>query len=528
MLRLIATRHRSIRTTAVAITVALLAAVGATSFAIPASSAPSRPRPQRVVVYLTTSDLKSRLARQSDLTFRAGTRIGPNAVSVNPAVRYQTLTAGFGVAMTDTTAYELEKQLPTRLRNRVMAQLFSPRQGIGLAYLRVPIGGSDYIVKQPYTYDDLPAGQTDPTLAHFSLRHDRAYILPAIRQALKLNPRMIVMANPWSPPAWMKTDDSLIPTGPGTTSTLRPAAFAPLARYLVRFLQRYAAAHVPIQQLGVANEPLNTFLTHSFPQMYLSASDEARLIRKYVAPALRRAGLHPRLLAWDYVYPRGSNPLSKVSPSGSAYIRTVLQNAGSDVGGLAFHCYLSDASAGGALHRLHPRLAQFETECSSYLSDITPAQMSIRVLRNWAQGVLLWNAALDQNLGPKVGAGCEGIFGPHAGQQCIAPVIVNTKTHRYALTSDYWALGQFSRFIKLGARRIASTTPSQCHDGTIPLPACGLEDVTFRNPDGSQVLVATTNDGHPHKLSVNENGRSFSYTIPNGATATFVWSAPVR
>jgi glucosylceramidase len=509
----------------VAVTVALLTAVGATSFTAPAAS---RPRAQRVAVYLTTGDLKSRLARQADLTFRAGTRGGPNAVSVSPAVRYQKLTAGFGVAMTDTAAYELQRQLPARLRNRVMAQLFSPRQGIGLAYLRVPIGGSDYIVKQPYTYDDIPAGQTDPTLAQFSLRHDRAYILPAIRQALKLNPRMTVMANPWSPPAWMKTDDSLIPTGPGITSTLRPGAFAPLARYLVKFLQGYAAAGVPVNQLGVANEPLNTFLTHSFPQMYLSASDEALLIRKYVAPALRRAGLHPRLLGWDYVYPGANNPLSKVSPSGATYIRTVLHNAGRDVKGLAFHCYISDASAGGALHRLHPRLAQFETECSSYLSDITPAQMSIRVLRNWAQGVLLWNAALDQNFGPKVGSGCAGILGPHAGQQCIAPVIVNSKTHRYTLTSDYWALGQFSRFIKLGAQRIASTTPSQCHDGTIPLPACGLEDVTFRNPDGSQVLVATTNDGHPHTLSVNENGRSFSYTIPNGATATFVWPPPVR
>ena len=484
---------------------------------LPGPSASAASGGSRVSVHVSTKDTAHGLRQTASLRWKPGTGRGGELVRVDAGRRYQPLTAGFGVAMTDTSAWVIREKLPPRLRDRVMRQLFSRHGGIGLSYLRVPMGGSDYIVEAPYTYDDLPPGQRDPSLRRFSLRHDRAYVLPAIRQALRLNPRMTVMANPWTPPAWMKTDGSLIPTGPGPASSLRPDAYRPYARYLVKVLEGYRRAGVPVQQLGVLNEPLNTYLTQSFPQTYLPAAGEATLIRDFVAPALRRAHLSPALLAWDFTYPaRGLSPSSELND----YVPTVLGGAGSDVGGLAFHCYLSDPRAGSDVRRRYPRLPQFETECSSYLSQITPAQMAIRVLRNWAQGVQLWNAALDQDFGPKVGQGCRGIAGPHAGQECIAPVIVDTRRHRYRLTDDYWALGQFSRFIRLGARRIASTTPTDCN----PLPSeCGLEDVAFRNPDGTRVVVATANDGRAHRLRLVEGSRHATATVPDGAVVTYTW-----
>jgi hypothetical protein len=175
-------------------------------------------------------------------------------------------------------------------------------------------------------------------------------------------------------------------------------------------------------------------------------------------------------------------------------------------------------------HALYPNEPALETECASNLSNIEPSQMAIRSLRNWAQGVQLWNAAVDQNWGPKIGNGCQGETPPHMGVQCTAPAIINTSSHKYTLTSDYWELAQFSKFIQLGARRIASTAPNNCIDSPAP-PPCGLEDVAFRNPDGSEVLVATTHDGQPHTLTVTENGQSFADTVPDGATVTFVWPA---
>jgi glucosylceramidase len=469
---------------------------------------------QRVAVYLTTADLRETLARQPDISFVPGVGSGNNNVEVDPSVLYQQLSTGFGVAMTDTAAFVLDRGLPPSVRQRVMTLLFSPTHGIGLSFLRVPIGGSDYVVGRPYTYDDMPPGQRDPTLSHFSLAHDQLYIIPMIREAQALNPSLSIMANPWTPPAWMKADDSLISITP--LGTLLPQYYGTFARYLVKFMLGYRSAGIPVRFLGVQNEPLDPLLfglVSGIPAAYLSPWDEGRLIADYVAPALRDAGLNPRILPYDFFY-----SLSEL------YIPIVMGIAGRDVGGLAYHCYFSDASNMTIEHQAFPDEPEYETECSSYLSNIPPTEMAIEALRNWAQGVQLWNAALDQNYGPKIGNGCQGITGPHAGQPCMAPVIVDTTSHTYHLTSDYWALAQFSKFIHLGARRIASTTPNTCSDSLLPLP-CGLQDVAFINPDGSQVLVATTDAGQAQTLTVTEGDAHFSYTVPDGATVTFVWGA---
>jgi glucosylceramidase len=470
---------------------------------------------EHVAVYLTTANLGKTMARQPDVKFGAAAAGGSDAITIDPSVRYQALSTGFGVAMTDTSAYLLTHDLPTRVRDALMARVFTRQgNGIGLSFLRVPVGGSDFIMGSPYTYDDMPAGQTDPDLRHFSIAHDRAYIIPMIRRAQVLNRRLTIMANPWTPPAWMKTDDKLVTTT-GPLGTLNPIYYGVYADYLVRFLKAYQAAGIHVADLGVQNEPLTPLLlVAGIPESYLSPQDEGRLIHDNVAPALRAAGLKPRILAYDDAFQRSE-----------AYIPPVMELASSDVGGLAFHCYLSDESSMSTEHSLYPGLPDLETECSSELSNIKPQQMAIRSLRNWATGVQLWNLALDQDDGPKIGRGCAGITPPNQGKQCIAPVTINTRTHTYSLTSDYWALAQLSRFIQLGARRIESSDPSSCPDSPASGWNCGPEDVAFQNPDGSRVLVVTSNDGQPHRITVTEGGHSFAYTVPDGATATFVWPA---
>jgi len=220
---------------------------------------------QKVAVYLTSADLREKLARQPDVSFMPGAGSGQNNVTVDPTVRYQPLSAGFGVAMTDTAAFVLDRGLPAKTRRHVMALLFSPTRGIGLSFLRVPIGGSDYIVGRPYTYDDMPPGQTDPTLSHFSLAHDRPYIIPMIREALALNHSLSIMANPWTPPAWMKADDQLISTT--ALGTLLPQYYGTFADYLVRFLLGYRAAGIPVRFLGVQNEPLDPLLFNAISRI---------------------------------------------------------------------------------------------------------------------------------------------------------------------------------------------------------------------------------------------------------------------
>lgn len=468
----------------------------------------------RVAAFLTTKDLKTTLARQPDLHFDASTSAAGEDIAVDPTQKGQEITAGFGVAMTDTSAKLLHDDLPAVVSHDAMSKLFSRLDGLGLTFLRIPIAGSDYVVGKPYSYDEQPPGGSDPTLKRFSIDHDRAYVLPAIREALALaGGRMTVMANPWTPPAWMKTDDTLVTTT-GPLGQLEPQYYGAYANYLVRFLQAYRDAGVKVDYLGVQNEPLTPLLlVAGIPESYLDGPSEGRLIASYVAPALKAAGLKPGILAYDDGYERSE-----------IYIPAVMALAAGEVAGFAYHCYLSDPMSIGIESGLYPGKAQLETECSSKLSDVEPQQMTIRNLRAGAQGIQLWNAALDQRGGPKIGNGCKGITGPYAGIDCIAPLTVNTRTHTFSFTSDYWALAHFSRFIRPGAHRIASTTPSDCRTSPVSGWDCGLEDVAFENPDGSLVLVATANDGKTHTFTVTVDGRRFTTTIPDGGTETFVWN----
>jgi glucosylceramidase len=465
-----------------------------------------------VAVYLTSGDLKTMLARQPDLTFTGSPAPSGETIAVDPSTTGQNLTAGFGVAMTDTSAFLLQNSLPEQLREEAMRKLFSPTDGIGLSFLRLGIGGTDYVIGQPASLDDQPPGGSDPSLSQFSIEHDRQYIVPAVKQALAANPAMKVMANPWTPPAWMKTDDSLVTTT-GPLGRLKPEYYPAFANYLVTFLQAYRSEGIPVDYLGVQNEPLTPLLLIAgIPESFLDPTQEGTFIHDYLTPALAGVGLSPRVLAYDDGFQRSE-----------LYIPEVMRHAGDQVAGFAYHCYMSDPSSIAVENHAYPGKEQLVTECSSKLSNVDPQQMIIRSLRAGANGVQLWNAALDQHGGPKIGNGCKGIVPPFAGQDCIAPVTVDADQHTYTLTSDYWALAHFSRFIKPGAHRIASTTPTSCPTTPASGYTCGLEDVAFENSDGSRVLVATAHDGAAHTFTITESGRNFTYTLPDGGTATFVW-----
>src|SRR3954452_16210125 len=87
----------------------------------------------------------------------------------------------------------------------------------------------------------------------FSIAHERKQILALLRRALALNPKLKVMGTPWSPPAWMKTNQSLV----GGKLIDAPRIYDAYARYFVKFVQAYARAGVPFSGLTLQNEPQN-------------------------------------------------------------------------------------------------------------------------------------------------------------------------------------------------------------------------------------------------------------------------------
>jgi len=453
-----------------------------------------------VSVWLTTTDGQNTITPQNGLAFTAGAGTAPSTVTVNENQQFQQMT-GFGAAMTDTSAYLIGTKMTAAQRNAVMTALFDPTNGIGLSFVRIPMGSSDYTATPanapaPYSYDDQAAGQTDPNLTNFSITHDLNYIIPTLKQALQINPKLTYMANPWSPPAWMKSNGSMINGG-----NLNASAYAPLAQYFVKFIQSYQGQGLPITLITPQNEP--TYATN-YSSMTLSATEEAAFIKNNLGPALVNAGLATKILAWD-------------SNAETTYPETVLNDTGANpfVSGIGWHCYGGNLQVMTTIHNAYPTKDAYETECSTGPTGIAPysaIDVALTSTQNWAKGAELWNIAVDASNdgngggGPKMGTGCTG---------CTGLVTIDQATGKAVFTQNYYQLGQVSKFVVPGAYHIASSTG----DGN-------LNTAAFKNPDGSKVVVVhNTSSTTSDTFNVNWNGtQSFAYTLPAGGIATFTWS----
>lgn len=504
--------HRSLCRPAAAAATVLLALLGAN--AAPAAARGPHGNPTIARVWITTPDGAQKLNDAGTVSF-SSTAPGFETVVVDPSRRFQTMT-GFGGSLTDSSATVL-MQLPPQARDAVLHQLFDPRTGDGLDFLRQPIGASDFVAGHDYTYDDMPAGRTDYAQQHFSIAHDATAILPLLRQAERIDPDLTVMATPWSPPAWMKTGDSLV----GGRLIDDPRIYRSYALYLVKFVQAYQRAGVPVRYLTVQNEPQNR-APSGYPGTDMSAAQEEKVIEA-LGPMLRAAGLHTQILGYDHNWAEHPNDIATTPPDEASDINDYPQEllaspASRYLAGTAYHCYYGDPSAMTALHKEFPTKDIFFTECSGSQADdasqtyadtlkFDARTLEIGATRNWAKTVVNWNLALDPSGGPHVGgcATCTGIV-TIAADGTVTP------------DAEYYALGHLSRFVRPGAARIASTSfGTASWNGQIM-------DVAFANPDGSTVLVAHNENDNPQSFSVSENGQSFDYTLPGGALATFVWS----
>ncbi|HEY5181180.1 MAG TPA: discoidin domain-containing protein [Dermatophilaceae bacterium] len=471
---------------------ASLAAASGSSTMVSVSTPTSTP--SGVASYLTTPDKAHLLEAQTPLPLTAAVDAGMPTVTVDGTERYQTMD-GFGASLTESAASVLAA-LPAAQRSQVISSLFSPTSGAGLSFLRQPMGASDFALGN-YTYDDMPAGQTDPALGHFSINRDTALVLPQLRQALAANPAISIMATPFSPPAWMRTGGSVL----GGGGTLRPAAYDAYAAYFVKFLQGYASTGVPVGAVTVQNEP--EYAPPGYPGMLLSAMDEAAFI-PHLATALRVAGLNTKIVAFDHNWDL------------SSYAESVLgdSTAGPLVDGTAFHCYGGDVSAQGAVHNAYPGKNIYFTECSGgdwspdFAANLNWAthNLVIGATRNWAKTVATWNLALDTNHGPTNG-GC---------MDCTGLITVNTATGAVTYNDSYYALGQIAKVVHPGAVRIASTSDPN-----------GVETVAFQNRNGSYALVTHNTTGSAAPLTVREGQYAFRTTLPAGAVRSFTWSDPI-
>jgi glucosylceramidase len=440
--------------------------------------------------WLTRGDQSALLAEQTPVFF-GQTGSAPLTVVIDPTVTYQAME-GFGAAMTDASAIILNQRLNPTQRDALMTELFSPTHGIGLNYLRLPMGATDFSTSH-YTYHDLPAGQTDPTLASFSIAPDEINRIPLLQQAAGLNPDLTLMASPWSAPAWMKTNGSLY------GGSLRSQNYDAYALYFKEFIEAYANHGLAIDTLTVQNEPLHTSST--YPTMSMTTFQQSAFIGDHLGPLLAASGINTQILAYDHNWDKWNYPLVVMNdPEADPYIA-----------GAAFHGYAGQVENQSLLQSFRPDKDIYFTEITG--GDFAPGfdsglmwsldNIIIGSTRNWAKTALYWNLALDENRGPNLG-GCT---------TCRGVVTVDSLTGEITREPEYYALAHASRFVQPGALRIDSTT----FDNT-------LETVAFMNPDGSEVLIAFNPTNATRTFTVQRDGETFTYSLPRRSVATLSWS----
>lgn len=477
------------------ITLLTLAAIYAPRFELPkivAKVIPAvRPVLPGVDLWLSTEDRRLQLARQPEVELHArGSEPADIVIDVNKT--FQTM-AGFGAAMTDSSAWLLQNKLNGLQRNALLHELYGPPPNLNLNMMRLTIGASDFSLKL-YTLDDVPAGQEDPQLKHFNVTPNLRDVIPTVREVLSINPALLIIASSWSAPAWMKTSQNVI------GGELLEQYESTYADYLVKYLDAYRGYGIPIFALTLQNEPSYSPIT--YPGMEMSATTRARVIGQYLGPKLAARKEKTRILEWDHNWNQPEQTLTVLAdPDASRYID-----------GVAWHCYEGSQYVQGRVHRAYPKKDTYITECSGgdWASSVNgeliwfSRNLLVTGIRQWARGVLYWNLALDENHGPHFGgcAACKGV------------ITIDSRTGAVSRNDEYYAFAHFSQFLFPGAIRVESTATDKEH----------IDNVAFQNvSDGSIVLVVVNSNKEARPVSVAQDQTRFEYTMPPRSVATFVW-----
>lgn len=469
-------------------TASATAAALAVSRRIPAwASEAATPGPVRV--WATFRD--RRYAQAAPLAWKSATEVAADAIVVDPSAAKQQVL-GFGGAMTDATCYVLS-QLTESERHSVMHDLFSPGE-MALNVCRTCIGASDYS-RTAYTFDE--SEQPDPELKKFSIDHDKAYILPMLRDARKVNPEMFLFSSPWSPPGWMKSGGSML------GGAMRKHSYEPYARYFLKFLEAYKAEGVAIDAVTVQNE-VDADQDGRMPACQWGQEYEIEFVKSYLGPLLRKAGSPTKIWVLDHNYNLWGRAVDELSdPDAYEYID-----------GIAWHGYAGDVSAMTRVHDAFPHKNAYWTEggpdytAPDYQTDFTQwAETFNSIFQNWARSITAWNIALDEHGKPNIGPfSCGGV------------ITIDNATHKITRSGQYWAFAHYSKHVRRGARVIATNGV-----GTDAANATAVSHAGFRNPDGSLVVVLA-NRGAEKRVQLVMGSSALEVDLPADSVHTLQWA----
>ena len=441
----------------------------------------------QVEVWLTSPSEAARFEKQPGELKVTGVSSAQHTIEIDERQTFQSID-GFGFCLTGGSAMHLHKMSP-RARSALLKELFSTEgNGIGTSYLRVTIGASD-LNDRVYSYDDLGPGETDINLTKFSLAPDRAGVIPILKQILAVNPVLKILASPWSPPTWMKTNHDTV------GGSLDPKFYQAYAKYFVKYIQAMGAEGIPIDAITVQNEPLHP---GNNPSLLMLASEQSEFIKNYLGPAFARAKLRTKIIIYDHNADRPDYPLSILSdPEASQF-----------VDGSAFHLYRGPIEALGKVHDAFPNKNLYFTEQwvgapGDLAFDLAwhVKTLIIGATRNWARTVLEWNLTSNPTLTPHTDrGGCDRCLG--------AVTIYGDKVTR---NSAYYIIAHAAKFVRPGSVRVATNYPD-----TLP-------NVAFKSPEGKTVLIVLNAGPGAQQFDIVRGAARWQASLSPGAVATYVW-----
>ncbi|MGV3696685.1 glycoside hydrolase family 30 protein [Flavobacterium sp.] len=444
------------------------------------------PTTNEVDFWLTKGNGSVKLEKQATvLGFTTAANMYQN-IDVNDSQVFQSID-GFGFTLTGGSAQAIN-QLAASKKQELLQELFgAAANAVSINYLRISIGASD-LNATVFSYDDMPAGQTDLTLANFSLAPD-AQLIQLLKDILLINPNIKIMATPWSPPVWMKDNNSTI------GGSLQPQYYGVYAQYFVKYIQKMQEEGIRIDAITPQNEPLHP---GNNPSMSMTALQQAEFIKTNLGPAFQAAGLTTKIVAYDHNCDKPEYPITVLSDA-AAYPY---------VDGSAFHLYAGDISALSTVHNAFPAknlyfTEQYTASTGSFDGDLKwhIKNVVIGSVRNWSKTALEWNLANDASFGPHTPGGCTTCKG----------AITVTGDFSFERNVGYYIIGHASKFVPAGSVRIHSTQTSS------------LSTVAFKTPNNKKVLIALNDNATPQIFNIKYNGKWVAVSLEAGSVGTFVW-----
>lgn len=437
--------------------------------------------------WLTKSDETVKLQKQTSvLAFSTAVNQYP-VIEVNENTTYQTID-GFGYTLTGGSA-DVISSLSASKKQELLQEVFgSGENDIGVSYLRLSIGASD-LNAVPFTYNDLPNGETDLDFTKFNFSKDTVSLIPLLKEILTINPAIKIIATPWSPPLWMKDNNSFV------GGSLQPKYYAVYAQYFVKYIQTMKAQGITIDAITPQNEPLHP---GNNPSLLMTAAQQADFIKNHLGPAFQKSNLSTKIIIYDHNCDKPEYPISILNDAGAKQY----------INGSAFHLYAGDISALATVRNAHPDKALYFTEqytasTGNFGGDLNWHLKNVIIgsMRNWSRNALEWNLANDGAFGPHTDGGCT---------TCKGAITIQTGS-TYEKNVAFYIIAHASKFVPANSTRIESTVTN------------GLNNIAFKTPQGKRVLIVQNDNNTAQIFNIKYNGKWVVISLDKNAVGTFVW-----